>query len=238
MTEDARNLARRVQEETVSSARGFLGTSLGRLRERLAGDRSQLEDLERQLVHEDTRARIRELIDSCLAVEASIAQALQNLGLEDEATGTPDRSGDARGGDDGPSPGQTIGELRDTAAGAVGDAVGTVGQVAGQLVGQVGQVAENLPGGKLLGRTTDGSGRTVQRVAYGSGDIIRTTLDETGELVDERLVGNLADLPTEEESTTEGGRTLRTVRDESGALVELELGPDGSVLDLEILRGD
>lgn len=77
----------------------------------------------------------------------------------------------------------------------------------------------------------------MQRVAYGSGDIIRTTLDESGDLVDENLVGNLVDLPTEEESTTEEGHTLRTVRDESGALITLELGPDWSVLDLEVLPG-
>ena len=91
----------------------------------------------------------------------------------------------------------------------------------------------HLPGGQLLGRTTEESGRTVQRVAYGSGDIIQTTLDESGELADEKLVGNLADLPTKEESTTEAGHTLRTVRDESGTFIELQLGPDGSILDLK-----
>ena len=234
MTEDARNLARRVQEETVRGARSFLGASLGRLGERLAGDRSQLEDLERQLVHEDTRARIRELIDSCLAVEASIAEAVRNLGLEDEAAGTPGQSEDAGERDDQPSSGQAVSGVLNTASGVVESAVGTVSQ----LAGQVGQVAENLPGGKLLGRTTDESGRTVQRVAYGSGDIIRTTLDESGELVDENLVGNLAALPTEEESTTDEGHTLRTVRDESGALVKLELDPDGNVLGLEVLPDD
>ena len=235
MTEDARNLAQRVQEETVKGARGFLGASFGRLREGLAGDRSQLEDLERQLAHEGTRARIRELIDSCLAVEASIAEAVQKLGLEDETAGTPDRSGDTEERGDRTSSDQTgraLGGVLNTASGAVGGAVETAGQLAGQVVGQV---AENLPGGKLMGRTTDGSGRTVQRVAYGSGDIIQATLDTSGELVDESLVGNLADLPPEEESATEEGHTLRTVRDESGALIELKLGPGGSVLHVEVL---
>ena len=237
MTGDARNLARRVQEETVRGARSFLGASLGRLRERLAGDRSQLEDLERQLVHEDTRARIREFIDSCLAVEASIAEAVRNLGLEDEAAGTPGQSEDAGERDDQPSSGQTeqaVSGALNTASGVVESAAGTTSQ----LAGQVGQVAEKLPGGKLLGRTTDESGRTVQRVAYESGDIIRTTLDESWELVDENLVGNLAALPAEEESSTDEGHTLRTVRDDSGALVNLELGPDGNVLGLEVLPDD
>ncbi len=67
-----------------------------------------------------------------------------------------------------------------------------------------------------------------------TGDIIETTLDESGELVDENPVGSLTDLPAEEESTTEEGHTLRTVRDESGTLIELRLGEDGSILDLEI----
>jgi hypothetical protein len=78
----------------------------------------------------------------------------------------------------------------------------------------------------------------VQRVVDTSGDIIETTLDESGELLDENPVGSVADLPTEEESTTEEGHTLRTVKDESGALIQLELGPDGSILHLEIPPAD
>ena len=245
MTEDAQSLALRVQEGTVKGDRNFLGATLGRLRDQLAGDRSQLEDLEREIYHQDTRARIRELIDACSTIEASIAETARNLGLEEKATETPGRSRHAEARDEGAMPGEGGQEapsgMQDT-AGAVGNVVGAAGQVpdeavsqAAQVAGQVGQLAENLPGGKLLGRTTDGAGRTVQRVAYGSGDIIQTTLDESDELLDENLVGNLADLPPEEESTTQEGHTLRTVRDESGALVKLEFGPDGDFLDLEIL---
>ena len=68
----------------------------------------------------------------------------------------------------------------------------------------------------------------------GSGDIIETTLDESGELVDENPVGKLTDLPAEEEYQDEEGQKIRTVNDESGTLVKLRLGPDGSLLDLEI----
>ena len=52
------------------------------------------------------------------------------------------------------------------------------------------------------------------------------------------MYGNLTTHPTEEESTTDEGDTLRIVRDESGALVRLRLGPDEDVLDLEVLPGD
>lgn len=241
MAEDARNLAQRVQEQTLNSAHGFFGASLRRLGEQLASDRSQLEDLERQLDHEDARARIRELVESCSAIEASIAEALRDLGPEDEASEKPRLPQDAGGRGDRSSPGETgqeVGGVLNTASGAAEDAMGTASEVAGQVTGKVEQVAENLPGGQLLGRTTDGYGRTVQRVVCGSGEIIQTTLDASWELVDEDLVGNLTDLPTEEESTTEEGHTLRTVRDESGALVRLRLGPDGDVLDLEVLPDD
>ena len=37
-----------------------------------------------------------------------------------------------------------------------------------------------------------------------------------------------------EESTDEEGQTTRTVKDESGSLISLQLEPDGSILDLEI----
>src|SRR5918997_1126220 len=40
MTEDARDLARRVQDQTVDSARGFFGASLGRLKAGLRDERS------------------------------------------------------------------------------------------------------------------------------------------------------------------------------------------------------
>ena len=227
MTEDARNLARRVQDQTVDSARGFFGASLGRLKAGLRDERSQLEDLAEQIRQEEARARIQELVDSYSAIERSIEEAARDVGLEDTIDETAPQ---ASGGQD------TVGQgAQDAVAGAVGQAASVAGQVAGQVVGQIGQVAENLPGGRLLSRTTDDAGRTVQRVVDETGDIIETTLDESGELVDENPVGSLADLPAEGESTTEEGHTLRTVRDESGTLIELRIGEDGSVLDLEIL---
>jgi pyruvate/2-oxoglutarate dehydrogenase complex dihydrolipoamide acyltransferase (E2) component len=37
-----------------------------------------------------------------------------------------------------------------------------------------------------------------------------------------------------EEYQTEEGQTIRTVKEESGSLIRLQLGPDGSILDLAI----
>jgi hypothetical protein len=229
VTEDEQSLARRVQDQTVSSARDFFGASLGRLKDQLLADRSQLEDLAERLRQEEARARIQELVDSYSGIEDSIEEAARDLGIEatsDEATPQ------ARGAGDQGGQQETVGRAIHGAQEAV---TGAVGQAAGEVVGQVGQVAENLPGGQLLSRTTDESGRTVQRLVDKSGDIIEATLDESGELLDENPVGSLTDLPAEEEYQDEEGRTIRTVRDESDALIELQLGPDGNVLNLEIL---
>ena len=49
-----------------------------------------------------------------------------------------------------------------------------------------------------------------------SGDIIETTLDESGEPVNEEIVGTVDDLPTEEEYTNEEGQTVRTVKEQRG----------------------
>lgn len=237
MTEDAQNLARRVQEQTVSSARGFFGASLGRLEDQLQGDRSQLEDLAEQLRQKEARARVRELIDSYSAIEASIEEAARDLGLEDEINEATSQSqeveeqGDQRAKD-------TVGQAAQGAQDAVAGTVGQAASAAGQVAGQIGQVAENLPGSRLLSRATDESGRTVQRVVDESGDIIETTLDGSGDLLNENPVGSLTDLPAEEEYQDEEGRKIRTVKDESGALIRLQLGQDGSILDLEILPAD
>ena len=57
MTEDAQNLARLlvqlVQDQTVDSARDFLGASLGWLKDRLRDVRSQLEYMTEQLRQEE-----------------------------------------------------------------------------------------------------------------------------------------------------------------------------------------
>jgi pyruvate/2-oxoglutarate dehydrogenase complex dihydrolipoamide acyltransferase (E2) component len=53
-------------------------------------------------------------------------------------------------------------------------------------------------------------------------------------MVDENIVGNVAELSSEEEYTNQEGQTVRTVKEESGALLHIKLGPDGNILDLAL----
>ena len=125
------------------------------------------------------------------------------------------------------------GEATEETRGVVGRAT----QGVGKAVGKVGQTARRLvPGMHLLSEDTDEeAGQTVQRTVDESGDIIETTLDEeSGEPVDEQIVGTVKDLPTEEEYTDEEGQTVRTVKEQRGALIHIKLGPDGSLLDLRL----
>jgi dsDNA-specific endonuclease/ATPase MutS2 len=239
--EGERSLRRRIQEQTVRSAREFYGDSLGRLENILQGDRAQLEDLAEQLPEGDAEAQIRDMAGSYSKIEESLHRVARDLDAEDavseaarqaqeEAAEEPERA--ARGARDAAG----------AAAGEVTGAVGQVGQIAegaqeavGQVLDRVGQVAENLPGGRLLHRTTDESGQTLQRAVDGSGVTVEITLDEAGNLVNQKPVGSLAELPAEEEYQTEEGQTIRTVKEESGTLIELRLGEDGSILDLQVL---
>jgi pyruvate/2-oxoglutarate dehydrogenase complex dihydrolipoamide acyltransferase (E2) component len=52
--------------------------------------------------------------------------------------------------------------------------------------------------------------------------------------VDEDIVGNVTELSSEEEYSNEEGQTVRTVKEETGALIHLKLGPEGSILDLSL----
>lgn len=233
MTEDARNLARRVQDQTVDSARGFFGASLARLKDRLRDDRSHLEYLAGQLPEEGAQVRIQELVDSYSAIEGSIEEAAKDFGLEDivgDSVGQPQEP-EVQEGQRLP---EAIEQAVQGAQDAVADTVSQSAEAATQVAGRIGQVAEYVPGGHLLGRTTDKSGWTVQRVVDGSGNIYETTLDESSDLVDETPVGSLTDLPAEEEYQDEEGRRIRIVKDKSGTVVKLHLGSDSSVLDLEI----
>lgn len=228
MSEGEQNLQQQIQERAVRNARDFYGSALGRLKGQLRGDRAQLKDLAEQLLKGDAREQVLDMVDSYSRIERSLNRAAHELGVWDAVNEAAKQAQEA---------GQTTQGVRGIAGGVVSRVTGAVGQVAGlagQALGQVRQVAENLPGGKLLGQTTNESGRTVQRAVGTSGDIIEIILDENGDLVDEILVGSLTDLPIEEEYQDEEERTIRTVKEESGTLIELRLGKDGSILDLRI----
>lgn len=137
MTEDAQNLARLlvqlVQDQTVDSARDFLGASLGWLKDRLRDVRSQLEYMTEQLRQEEAWAQIQELVDSYSAIEGSIEgsieEAARDLGLEDTIDETAPHAPSAEKQDAG---GQAVQGAQDAPAGAVDQAAGTAGELAGR----------------------------------------------------------------------------------------------------------
>jgi hypothetical protein len=244
--EGDRNLRQRIEEQTVRSTRDFYGDSLGRLESILRSDRAQLEDLAEQLPDGDTRARIRDMVGSYAKIEESLHQAAREAGVED-AVGEATRQAQ-EGEEAAERPERTKPAARDAAgaaaagvAGAIGQVTGQAGQIAegaqeaiGQLLNRVGQIAENLPGGQLLTRSTNEAGQTVQRAVDESGVVFEITLDEAGDFVNQKQVGNLTELPAEEEYQNEEGQTIRTVREKSGTFVELRLDEDGSILDLRV----
>ena len=249
MPEGERNLRQRIPEQTVRSARDFYDDSLRRLQSMLQGDRAQLEDLADQLPERDAEAQIWDMVGSYSKIEESLHRAAREAGVE-HAVGEATRQ--AREGEDAAGePEQAARGARDAAGAATGRVTGSVrqasdqvGQIAesaqeaiGQVLDRVGQVAENLPGGQLLNRTTNEAGQTVQRAVDESGVVVEITLDEANNLVNEKAVGSLAELPAEEEYQNQEGQTIRTVKEESGTLIKLRLGENGSILDLQSLPG-
>jgi hypothetical protein len=240
------NLRERIQEQTVRSVRDFYGDSLGRLEGILQGDRAQLGDLAEQLPEGDAEAQIRDMAGSYSKIEELLHRAARDVGAEDavgeaarqaqegkEAARKPERV--ARGARD------AAGAAADGMTGAAGQVTGQAGQIAesaqeavGQILDRVGQVAENFPGGQLLNHTTNETGQTVQRAVDESGVVFEITLDEACDLVNQKQVGSLAELPAEEEYQSEEGQTIRIVKEESGVLIELRLDEDESILDLQV----
>jgi hypothetical protein len=63
-----------------------------------------------------------------------------------------------------------------------------------------------------------------------SGDIIEITLNESGEIVAEELVGTIGSLPVEEEYINEEGWNVTRVRAESGNAFEYLSNDEGNIV--------
>jgi pyruvate/2-oxoglutarate dehydrogenase complex dihydrolipoamide acyltransferase (E2) component len=147
VTEDAQNLQQQIREQTVQSAQDFYGESLGRLKGQLQSDRAQLESLAEQVPDEEAQAQIQELVDSYEAIESSLDQSAQDLGVEDAVN-------------------QALQQAQEA-----------VGQVAGQAqeaAGQVGQVAQGVQdtAGRAAGQAQEAVGGAAQQAqeTVGGGD--------------------------------------------------------------------
>jgi hypothetical protein len=64
-----------------------------------------------------------------------------------------------------------------------------------------------------------------------SGNILETTINENGEVIGEDLVGNVADLPVEEEYIDDDGRVVSRVKDDMGNVFEQVLDDEGNVVE-------
>jgi len=80
-------------------------------------------------------------------------------------------------------------------------------------------------------------GQRVERSVDQAGSIIETTYGEGGEILDEDVVGSVADLPVEVEYVDDLGRLVSLTRDELGNTFEQVLDDDLNPLETRLLGG-
>ncbi len=90
-------------------------------------------------------------------------------------------------------------------------------------------------GGRRAARIS-GAGETTRRSVDESGLIFETTLDENGDVVDEDVVGTVADLPVVDEYADEQGRLVSVAEDELGNTFELILDEGFNTLGARLVR--
>jgi hypothetical protein len=78
---------------------------------------------------------------------------------------------------------------------------------------------------------------TVVRSVDQTGSIIETTYDESGGVLDEDVVGRVADLPVVDEYVDELGRLVSQVHDDLGNTFEQVLDDDLNVLETRLVDG-
>jgi len=148
VTEGVQNLAQQIQEQTLRTAQNFYGESLGRIKGQLQGDRSQLENLAEQVPQEEAQAQFQEMADSYAAIEESLDQAAQDLGVED-----------------------AVSQALQQAQEAIGQVAGQAQEAAGQVTGQVGQVAQGVQdtAGRAAGQAEEAVGGAAQQAQEAAG---------------------------------------------------------------------
>ncbi len=83
---------------------------------------------------------------------------------------------------------------------------------------------------------TEQGGRTTRRSVDESGWIFETTHDENGDIVDEDVVGTVADLPVVDEYVDEQGRLVSVAEDELGNTFEQVMDEGFNTLETRLLR--
>jgi pyruvate/2-oxoglutarate dehydrogenase complex dihydrolipoamide acyltransferase (E2) component len=148
VSEGVQNLQQQIQQQTIQSAQYFYGESLGRLRSQLQSDRAQLESLAEQMPSEEAQVQIQELVDSYEAIESSLDQSAQDIGVE-----------------------EAVNQALQQAQEAVGQVAGQAQEAAGKVTEQVGQVAQGVQvtAGRAAGQAQEAAGGVAQQAAGGGG---------------------------------------------------------------------
>jgi pyruvate/2-oxoglutarate dehydrogenase complex dihydrolipoamide acyltransferase (E2) component len=143
VSEGAQNLLQQIQQQTIQSAQDFFGESLGRIKGQLQSDRAELESLVEQVPQEEAKQQIQELVDSYSAIEDSVDQTAQGLGITDTVN-------------------QALQQLQE----AVGQVAGQAGQAAQGVKdtgGQVTQQAQQAAGGQQAQEEPDATEAARQK---------------------------------------------------------------------------
>jgi hypothetical protein len=91
-------------------------------------------------------------------------------------------------------------------------------------------------GGRHVARISDAGGGTTRRSVDEAGWIFETTYDENGEIIDEDVVGTVADLPVMDEYVDEQGRLVSVAKDELGNAFEQIMDEGFNTLGTRLLR--
>jgi pyruvate/2-oxoglutarate dehydrogenase complex dihydrolipoamide acyltransferase (E2) component len=143
VSEGAQNLLQQIQQQTIQSAQDFFGESLGRIKGQLQSDRAELESLVEQVPQEEAKQQIQELVDSYSAIEDSVDQTAQGLGITD-----------------------TVNQALQQVQEAVGQVAGQAGQAAQGVQdtgGQVTQQAQQAAGGQQAQEEPDATEAARQK---------------------------------------------------------------------------
>ena len=93
-------------------------------------------------------------------------------------------------------------------------------------------------GERRAARISDAAAGTTRRSVDASGWIFETTRDDNGQIVDEDVVGNVADLPVTDEYVDEQGRLVSLAKDELGNTFEQIMDEAFNTLGTRLLRNE
>jgi hypothetical protein len=99
-----------------------------------------------------------------------------------------------------------------------------LGSTLQNTVGTVGNAVGGLVRALVIGTTKLANGNTLQRIVdQATGSIMERTLSTAGQVLGEKAVGSVLNLPVIKETTNTANQLVRQVRDQAGSLLEYTL---------------